>query len=298
MTLHLSRWLSLVAGVAGAAAAAVLLADASWKRTTRRAVRALAGPPGALPGEGGTISPDELAALPEPVARYFRFALAPGQRVIEHARFQQTGTMRSAAGAAWSPFTAEETFATRPPGFVWDAVVAVLPFVPLRVRDGYARGEGASEAKLAAAIPLQNMGGTPEVASASLLRYLAEAAWLPTALLPRSGVSWVATADGGARATLADHGVTVTVEVAFGAGGEIARVSALRYRAVGGKPVLTRWTGRYFDYARVEGMMIPLAAEVAWSPPEGEFAVWRGRIADASYRFAEPTPVPGRTRSR
>jgi hypothetical protein len=105
-------------------------------------------------------------------------------------------------------------------------------------------------------------------------------------------------ADGGARATLADHGVTVTVEVEFGPGGEIARVSALRYRAVGGKPVLTRWTGRYFHYARVAGMMIPLEAEVSWSPPEGEFAVWRGRVADARYRFAEPTPVPGRTRSR
>jgi hypothetical protein len=282
--------LSLVAGVAGAVAAAVLLGDASWKRTTRRAVRALAGAPGTMPGEGGAISPDELAALPGPVARYFRFALAPGQRVIEHAWFRQTGTMRSSAGAAWSPFTAVEAFSTRPPGFVWDAAAAMLPFVPLRIRDGYAGGEGASEAKLAATIPLQKLGGTPEVASSSLLRYLAEAAWLPTALLPRSGVSWAQTADG-ARATLADHGVTVSADVEFGGDGEIVRVSALRFQAVRGKPVLTRWIGRYSEYARVAGMMIPLAAEVAWSPPEGEFTVWRGRIADARYRFATEPPA-------
>ncbi len=33
--------------------------------------------------------------------------------------------------------------------------------------------------------------------------------------------------------------------------------------------------------------LVPRQAEASWSPPEGEFAVWRGRLTAAWYRFAE-----------
>jgi hypothetical protein len=42
---------------------------------------------------------------------------------------------------------------------------------------------------------LVNLRGTPEIAQGELMRFLAEAAWYPTALLPSQGVQWKAIDD-------------------------------------------------------------------------------------------------------
>jgi hypothetical protein len=124
------------------------------------------------------------------------------------------------------------------------------------------------------------------MASASLVRYLAEAAWLPTALVPSEAVVWQAIDDARARVTLTDRGTSATVDVAFGERGEIERVSANRFRDVHGTPVLTTWAGRFMEYARIDGMMIPTAAEVAWIIAGEPVPVWRGRIVKAEYEMS------------
>jgi hypothetical protein len=229
------------------------------------------------------FSIDELAEIPEPVRRYFTFALPPGQRRIERATFEQAGTMRPVQqNAAWKPFRAVERFTLKPPGFVWDASMRLAPFVSLRIHDEYLDGQGATGARLAGLIPIGVARRTPEIASAALVRYLAEAAWVPTALLPADGLRWTAIDEKNARVTLNDRGISASVDVEFNERGEIARVSTMRYasRDHGILP----WGGRFTEYVSIHGMMIPMA-EVEWIVPEGPVAVWRGRVLSADYRF-------------
>ncbi|MFN2459506.1 MAG: DUF6544 family protein [Candidatus Velthaea sp.] len=228
---------------------------------------------------------DQYAALPVPVERYFKYALSPSQKWIYKARLQQNGLIRAAAGADRKPFTAVQHFLTNPVGFVWDAKSAMMPFLSVSIRDAYVDGVGASEASIAGLISVGKQGGTPQVASGSLLRYLAESAWIPTALLPQSGVYWTGIDDTHARATLNNAGTSVTMEVTFAESGQLVRINATRYRDIDGTPVPTPWSGDYTDYQRIDGMMIPTSAEVAWSPPSGRFAVWRSRISAAEYEF-------------
>jgi hypothetical protein len=289
------RWIAVGAGLAGGVAAgmasAVSIGTLLWGRATARSVRRLATPAGSRrpARDGAGTSPfarEQLAGLPAPVARYFEFALTPGRPLIRRARLQQTGVMRSRAGAPWYSFTAAEHFSVAPPGFVWDASMRMAPFISVRIRDAYLGGEGISAATIAGLIGLGSQRGTPEVASASLVRYLAEAVWLPTALLPSEGVGWTAVDERTARATLSDGVTTVSLDVHFDERGEIVRVATTRYRDVDGVPVLTPWEGHFRDYAPIEGMMIPRTAEVAWALPEGPLSVWRGRIVAAEYEFA------------
>jgi len=77
----------------------------------------------------------------------------------------------------------------------------MAPLVTFRIRDSYIGGKGASEASLAGVIPVGGQRDTPEVASASLLRFLAEAAWVPTALLRGEGITWTEIDDQNAPAT-------------------------------------------------------------------------------------------------
>jgi hypothetical protein len=77
------------------------------------------------------------------------------------------------------------------------------------------------------------------------MRFFAEAAWYPTALLPRQGVRWEAVDDRSARATLEEGDVTLTMLFTFGKEGLIATVRAeSRGRAVGGEIEVSSRPGR------------------------------------------------------
>jgi hypothetical protein len=284
----MKRWMKVggtVAGGLAASAATAAVGALLWNRETARAAGQLIAPPAPNGVAPARYSRDQLEGLPAPVARYFDFALTPGQRLVRRAHFRQAGDFSTRPGS-WSRFTAEQDFSVRPPGFVWDATIRMVPLAPVRVRDSYLAGEGAMYARAAALVTVANQRGTPEIASGALMRYLAESVWLPTALLPTEGVSWEAIDDSTARATLADGSTTVSVDVHFGVAGEVVRVSAMRYRDVKGRPVLTPWEVQLRDYARVGGMMIPQAGEVAWLLPEGPQPYWRGRVVDARYELA------------
>ncbi len=265
----------------------VVAGTSRWKRETSRAVASLTPPPFADSHSSGPRAsrffPRDLDDLPKPVARYLRFALTPGQPLLRGARLEQTGYMRSGNGKPWAPFTAVEHFCGDPIGFVWDASMRIAPFVTIKVRDRYVGGEGASEATIAGLISLGRRKGTPELAAASLVRFLAEAAWLPAMYLPSENLRWSAIDDRQARAILRDGRTEVSIDVEFGYAGEIVSVSTMRYRDVNGVPVLTPWRGHYRAFSPVHGMMIPMAADVEWIIQDVPVMVWRGEITVASY---------------
>jgi len=119
------------------------------------------------------------------------------------------------------------------------------------------------------------------------MRFFAEAAWYPTALLPSQGVRWEAVDGRSARATLEEGDISLTMLFAFDERGLVETVSAEeRGRAVGDKIVPTPWRGRFWNYEERGGMLVPLDGEVAWLPPEGEKPYWRGHITEIAYQFA------------
>lgn len=81
-------------GVVGIVIAAVAVGTALWNRATAHAVERLMADSASLPNTT-VFSPEELEGLPDPVVRYFEFALPPGQPLIRRARIEQTGDFRS-----------------------------------------------------------------------------------------------------------------------------------------------------------------------------------------------------------
>lgn len=231
----------------------------------------------------------ELRGLPAPVQRYFRAVLTEGQPIITAAMVEHTGTFNmSETGEQWRPFTSTQRVTTRRPGFVWMARIALLPGMPVLVHDAYIAGEGVLHATLAGLASLVTLRGTGELAQGELMRFVAEAAWYPTALLPSQGVQWRAVDDSTATATLSDGDLSLTLRFCFAADGLIASVRAeARGRTVGNDSIPTAWEGRWSDYAERDGMQIPLAGEVAWLLPEGRKPYWRGRIARLRYAYAQ-----------
>jgi hypothetical protein len=267
---------------------AVRLYGASrWDSGTRRLRERLEA--ARVPIQPITFQAAELEGLPAPVQRYFRAALTAGQPLVAAVRIEHTGTFNMSADAEqWKPFTSTQRVITRRPGFDWDARVAMMPGLPAHVHDAYVAGEGILHAAVLGLVTVADLKGTGDVAQGELMRWFAESAWYPTALLPSQGVRWEAVDDRSARATMTDGGLTMTLLFRFNDEGLIDTVRAeSRGRTVGDKVVPTPWEGRFWSYEVRDGMRVPLEGEVSWMLPEGPKPYWRGRITVLAYELAK-----------
>jgi len=241
-----------------------------------------------VPVRPQTVEFRELEGLPTPVRRYFRAVLEEGQPMVTGVRVRHEGTFNMGETKdKWKPFTSDQKVVTQRPGFDWDGRVAMMPGVPVRVHDAYVAGEGLLHASVLGLFTVADMRGTEEVAEGELMRFFAEAAWYPTALLPSQGVRWEPKDDRSAYATLNEGDISITMLFTFDKRDLIHAVRAdARGRAVGDEVVPTPWQGRFWNYEERGGTRVPLDGEVAWLLPEGEKPYWRGHITEIRYQSA------------
>jgi hypothetical protein len=266
---------------------ALIYGSRSWESATKEMHANMEA--ARLPIGRKTYSLDELIGLPAPVQKYFRAALKDGQPMVSAVHVVLSGTINmSAIGEKWKRFTSTQLVVAQRPGFDWEGRIEMMPGLTARVHDAYIAGEGVLHATLFGLVSLANLRGTPEIAQGELMRFLAEAAWYPTALLPSQGVQWKAADDFSAKATLKDGETALTLLFRFDENGLIksARAEA-RGRTVAGVVVPTPWEVQWTSYELRDGMCIPTEGEVAWLLPEGPKPYFRGRITSLRYEFAQ-----------
>lgn len=287
--------LALVLIVALAFVALTAFGDWKWRGLTQALMDRLEA--AKLAPNAARFDAQEIQNLPPVVQRYFRAALRDGVPIVTAASVDHTGMFNMGESVDnWKPFTSRQRVVTRRPGFVWDGHIKVLPGLGVRVHDAYVAGEGILHPAILGLFTLVDLRGTADVAEGELMRFFAEAAWYPTALLPSQGVLWEAVDEQSARATITDGALALTLSFTFNAQGLIESVRAdARGRMIGGKIDMRPWEGRWSNYEERDGMQIPLTGEVAWLlPPEegGRKPYWRGTIQSLSYEFNSLPQLP------
>jgi hypothetical protein len=270
------------------------LADELLAEADARPERAIAGggrrDRGAAPADrivtdtDRTVTDDDLAGLPDPVRDYLDNAIRDGRSYVRSARLEQRGEFRlGGPESAWKPLEATQRVTVRPPGFVWDATIEMAPFLPVRVVDAYVGGSGVLRAALLGALPVADMVPSPELDEGELVRYLVEAVWFPTALVPGEGVEWETIDGDSARATLEHDDTTVSAVFHFTDSDEVERVVAERPRETDDGFERATWTGHLWNYQERDGLLVPTEGEVEWNLPEGDLPYWRATISDMEY---------------
>jgi hypothetical protein len=220
----------------------------------------------------------ESRTLPALVRRYLDRALPASGPKPRRVRLAQKGQMWLKPGGRALPFTAVEEFAVKDVAFSWEARVRSAPMVSMHVVDRFATGEGVLEARLFGLVPVMRAKGR-EVSEGELVRYLAELAWVPHAMLENPQLEWRELTDDTVEVATRLAAIRVSVRIAFDSDGDIARSSTdARPRAVGEELVPTPWAGTFRDYAVVGGVRVPTRGEVRWELPDGPFTYWRGEI--------------------
>ena len=232
----------------------------------------------------------ELEGLPSPVQLYFQRALKPGQKIVAGVEISHVGTFNmSQQGQRWRPFSSDQRVVTQRPGFVWSGRINLFAGAAAFVHDAYVAGHGILSPTLMGLFSLGKQQHGDALDRAELIRYLAEAAWYPTALLPSQGVSWSAVDKHSANATLRDGRSTVTLLFSFNEHGMIASASSDARGAIdGGVLIMRPWEGRWSTYRRREGMRVPTSGEAAWLVHGRRMPYWRGVVTSLTYGFVVP----------
>ena len=221
----------------------------------------------------------DLNGLPPPVASYLRFAGVVGKPGIRTARLKQNGMFLRER--KWMSFTADQYFATEPPGFIWRAQVHFMPLLKFSVIDMFAAGHGRLEARVAGVLKVMQARG-PETDQGELQRYLSETAWFPTALVAPS-IEWELIDASAAQATLRVASVAAAATFHFDEQNRLRSVTARRYMAQPRGLVLRDWCGEFDGYETVSGFHIPMKAKVRWHLDSGDLEYFRGEITSVEY---------------
>ena len=282
----MGKWFLITIGVivVGATVAVLIGQSRETYKSERMAATLMEG---ASQPKSESVDFASFSELPPPVARYFRHVLKDGQKLISMARFDQSGVLRtSTTTGTWSAFTASHLVVPPATGFIWNARVEMPLAAHVQVLDSYIAGAGAGRVNLLSAFAVASEAGAPELNAGALHRYLAEAVWYPTALLPRPGLVWSAIDDRAALATLADRGTTVSLEFRFNEAGEVTGIySPGRFGRFDGGYKQVPWEGHFRDYQIQAGMRVPFYGEVGWYEKGVLQLVWKGNVLEAQYEF-------------
>ena len=237
---------------------------------------------GMHPKPGTVITPEMVDALPDPAVRYLSHAGVVGRPIVRRVSLRQTGRIRSSSDKPWMPITAEETYTVDPPGFNWIGAVRLLGVPVISPHDAYVDGRGRMQVALAHFIKLWDLAGE-EMDQGSLMRYLNEMVWFPTAFLA-ANVTWSAIDERSAGVAITDHGRTTAATMSFDELGRPTDFVAPRYRHLGkGRFSLETWATPFTDHGEFGGLQIPVAGRAEWRLTSGALVYAQLRLTSVEY---------------
>ncbi|MBU7006914.1 DUF6544 family protein [Phosphitispora fastidiosa] len=223
----------------------------------------------------------DLEGLPHSVQNWLERSQVIGKERIKTVYLKQKGLMRTTEDGKWMPAEAKQYFRVDEPGFIWTAKIRIAPAVYLAGRDKYYEGKGHMLIKLLSLIPIADSKGE-EIDQGTLLRYMAEMPWFPTAALSNY-IKWEEVDFNRARAIMSYGGVTASGVYEFNEKGEVVSFTANRYREVNGSFVLQDWGGLTREYREFNGIRIPNKTDVVWKPETGDFTWYKLEVTEIEY---------------
>jgi len=234
-----------------------------------------------LASESPVITTEMTEHLPEPVIRWLERANVIDQEPIISMRSRQTAVMRLSPEKRWMNLTADQYISTIEPGFIWRAKVNAAPLFHFVGRDQYYQGKGNMLIKMQSLFPIANSTG-PEINQGSLVRYLAEIVWIPSATL-HDYITWEAINSSSAKATMSYEGVTASGFFTFNEAGDPISFIADRYGDFNGELLMKPWQINMDAHKELGGYRIPTKGEVTWKLDDGDFTWYQFEVKQVEF---------------
>lgn len=224
-----------------------------------------------------------VAGLPDIVRRYFLHAIEPDTPLADSVSLKMSGTFRLKPDGDWLPMTGDETL-NLPKGFIWRAKVGT-GLMSFSGADYYFAGNGRMKFGIWGIIPVASATGR-DTARSSIGRFVAEAFWLPSALLPQRGVKWEAVDDESAKAVVNVDGEIVNITFQIAPNGQLLQILLSRWgdKTADGSYGYAPFGGEVTAERRFGGFTIPAELGAGWwFGTDQYFEFFRAKIEEAAF---------------
>ncbi len=229
------------------------------------------------------VRAEDIDDLPPVVAAWLTRAGVIGRPRVRAIHVSQHGKMQQSPGSKWMSFRAEQWFAVPEPAFLWVVEVDARFGLSMAGRDYYVDGKGSMRIELVSLIPVVDASG-PKLDQGTLVRFLAETMWFPSAAL-EPYIRWEPLDARSARATMRYCDVEATGVFRFDDAGDVIGFEAPRYRDA----VLEDWIldNDTAAFKQLDGVRIPTRSTITWRNKAGESWTWLRLEVDEVGREAE-----------
>jgi hypothetical protein len=215
-----------------------------------------------------------LSELPEPIRRHFARNVRDGGDVPHAVVIEQRGQMWREPGGRPLQFRARQRICIPSVEFSWWARIPVAPLLSIAVHDGIAGGQGWMKARFGGFPFMRRQGAAITIGAG--MRYLAELPWAPHAMAHNHQLRWRSLGPMSAEVMATLSRIPVAITLAVNDAGDI--VTAHANSRPRDRDIARPWSGRFSDYATMDGLRIPMTAEVTWELPDGPFTYFRGTV--------------------
>lgn len=228
------------------------------------------------------INDADLAHVPEIVQKWMVNSGVLGKPEILSLRLKQKGEMKIKQDGNWMPFYAEQFFDVKNPAFNWRTEVKLFPGIHLAGRDKFKDGEGEMQIKLLSLLNVVDQGKNEKVNSGTMLRFLGEICWFPSAALNRY-IAWEEVDPTSAKATFRLQDKAVSGLFIFDENGELKSFEAERFYGAGQDAKKEKWLIETISHKNFEGIKVPAVCYVTWKLQEGDFTWLKLELTEVDY---------------
>ncbi|OIJ14206.1 hypothetical protein BKP37_08975 [Anaerobacillus alkalilacustris] len=236
--------------------------------------------------EVATIPMEKLGHLPDPVQKWLVTSGILDREMAYFARSKQTAFVRLDQNQEnWMPLEADQYFTVKEPGFLWKAKFKIAPFLHIAGRDLYDNGTGHMLIKFQSFFTVADATGY-EIDQGTLIRYLAEIVWVPSAAL-QDYITWEAIDETSVKATMSFQNISASGVFTFDEEGNPIHFIADRYGEFDGNFIKKPWSIEMYDHQFIDGYKVPTKAKITWKLDNGDYTWYVLELEDLEYNKLE-----------
>ena len=219
-----------------------------------------------------TITHSDFDDFPKLMKDYFATVIADSSQIPKFVTLYQTGDFKTEVHAEWKPVTAKQYYTTEKPNFLWNSEMRASKYFWVNAVDSYLSGKGNMLIKLNSSITVADSWGI-ELDKSGLFRYISEAVFFPSSLLPNEKLQWSILDSNIAEIKFSDRENSVVAKLFFSEDNTIEKIETYdKYRALEEGYEKSLYTVYYSKYKMIDDLFIvPTHAEVEWDLKTGKF---------------------------
>ena len=215
---------------------------------------------------------------------FFTAVIKDSSKAPNFITLSQSGEMKTEEKSNWLKVKAREVFTTSTPELLWDGEIGNSKFFWVEIIDSYLKHKGKSLVKINSSLTIGDSKGI-EIDKSNLFKYLSEAVFFPTSLLPNPNLHWHILDTNSAEIKFTDSNTSVVAKFFFNKNGTINKIETLdKFLSKNSSFKESLFTVYFYKYRWVNNaFFIPTYFEVEWNLEKGKMKFGKFKIDNIKY---------------